>query len=52
MDENILYPPFILNFEIFNFNVHNFFIDSDASVNIMTLSVNKKINEKWDKIDA
>lgn len=49
MDANTLCPPFLLTFEIFNFNVHNFLVDSGASVNIMPLFVSKKINEKWDK---
>ena len=37
-------PPFLLNFEIFNHNVHNCLVDSGASVNVMPLSVCKKIN--------
>ena len=36
--------PFLLTFEIFNHNVHNCVVDSGASVNIMPLSVCKKIN--------
>ena len=36
--------PFILTFEIFNHNVHNYLVDSGASVNVMLLSVCKKIN--------
>ena len=39
-------PPFLLNFEIFNHNVHNCLVDLGASVNIMPLSVCKKINGK------
>ena len=37
-------PPFLLNFEIFNHNVHNCLVDSGASVNVMPLSVCKNIN--------
>ena len=37
-------PPFLLTFEIFNHNVHNYLIDSGASVNVMPLSVCKKID--------
>ena len=39
-------PLFLLTFEIFNHNVHKFLVDSGASINIMPLSVCKKINEK------
>jgi len=39
-------PPFLLTFEIFNHNVHNYLVDSGASVNVMPLSVCKKINGK------
>ena len=37
-------PPFLLTFEIFNHNMHNCLVDSEASVNVMPLSVCKKIN--------
>ena len=37
-------PPFLLTFEIFNHNVHNFLVDSGASINIMPLLVYKRIN--------
>ena len=37
-------PPFLLTFEILNHNVHNFLVDSGASINVMPLSVYKKIN--------
>lgn len=52
LNTNTLCPPFILAFEIFNYNVHNCLIDSSASTNVMPLSVAKKINAKWDKTDA
>ena len=52
MDVNTLYPPFLLTFEIFNFNVHNCLVYFGASVNIMPLSIAKKINAKWEKTDA
>ena len=38
------HPPFLLTFEIFNHNVHNFLVDSGASVNVMPISVCKRIN--------
>ena len=38
------HPPFLLTFEIFNHNVHNCLVDSGASVNVMPISVYKKIN--------
>ena len=52
MDANTLYSPFLLTFEIFNFNVHNLLVDLSASVNVMPLSVSNKINAKWEKIDS
>ena len=38
------HPPFLLTFEIFNHNVHNCLVDSGALVNVMPISVCKKIN--------
>ena len=38
------HPPFLLTFEIFNHNVHNCLLDSGATVNVMPISVCKKIN--------
>ena len=38
------HPPFLLTFEIFNHNVHNCLVDSGASMNVMPISVCKKIN--------
>ena len=37
-------PPFLLNFDIFNYNVHNCLVDSGASINVMPLLVYKRIN--------
>ena len=37
-------PPFLLTFEIFNHNVHNCLVDLGASINVMPISVCKKIN--------
>ena len=37
-------PPFLLTFENFNHNVHNFLVDSGASINVMPISVCKRIN--------
>ena len=38
------HPPFLLSFEIFNHNVHNCLADLGASINVMPISVCKKIN--------
>jgi len=37
-------PPFLLTYEIFNRNVHNFLVDSGASSNIMPRIVCTKLN--------
>ena len=37
-------PPFLLTFEILNHNVHNCLVDLGSTVNVMTLSVCKRIN--------
>ena len=37
-------PPFLLTFKIFNHNMHNCLADLGASVNVMPLSICKKIN--------
>jgi hypothetical protein len=37
-------PPFLLTYEIFNFNVHNCLVDSGASSNIMPYSICQRIN--------
>ena len=37
-------PSFLLNFEILNHNVHNCLVDSGSAVNVMPLSICKKIN--------
>jgi len=52
LDANNLCPPFLLNFKIFNYNVHNCLVDSGSSVNLMPLFVAKKINAKWYKTNA
>jgi hypothetical protein len=44
-------PSFLLTFEIFNRNLHNYLVDSGASSNIMPLSVCKKLNDVPLKID-
>lgn len=43
-EANSIFPPFLLSFQIFNCNVHNYLVDSGVSVNIMPLSISKKIN--------
>jgi len=42
-------PPFLLNYEIFNRNLHNCLIDSGASSNIMPTSVCSKLNIEHQK---
>jgi hypothetical protein len=37
-------PPFLLTFEVFNRNLHNCLVDSEASSNVMPLSIYKKLN--------
>ena len=37
-------PPFLLNLEILNHNVHNCLVDSGSSINVIPLVVCKKIN--------
>jgi hypothetical protein len=37
-------PPFLLAYEIYNFNLHNYLVDSCASYNIMPFLVCQKIN--------
>jgi hypothetical protein len=37
-------PPFLLTFEVFNKNLHNFLVNSGASYNVMPLDICKKIN--------
>ena len=39
-----LTPPFLLTFEIFINNVHNYMVDSEASSNVMPFSVCQKLN--------
>ena len=39
-------PPFLLTFEIFNRNVHNCLVESEAASNVMPYSVCKKLNAK------
>jgi hypothetical protein len=37
-------PPFLLTFEIFNRNIHNYLVDSGESSNVTPLSVCMKLN--------
>jgi hypothetical protein len=41
---NPFVPPFLLTFEFFNRNLHNFLVDLGASYNVMPLSICKKLN--------
>ena len=40
------HPPFLLTFESFNYNVHNCLVDSGATVNVMSISICKRIDGK------
>jgi hypothetical protein len=42
---NPFVPPFLLMFEVFNKNLHNFLVNLVASSNVMPLSICKKLNE-------
>lgn len=46
LDANTLFPPFLLTFEIFSYNVHNCLVNSGASMNVIILSIAKKVNAK------
>ena len=39
-------PPFLLTFDIFNKNVHNYLVDLGSSSNVMPYLVFKKLNAK------
>jgi len=52
LEVNTLCPLFLLTFENFNYNVHNYLVDSGASVNVIPLLVSMKINVKWEKTNA
>jgi hypothetical protein len=39
-------PPFLLTFEIFNRNVHNYLVDLGASSNVMPYFFCKKLNDQ------
>ena len=46
-EENSGCPPFLLSFEVFNYNVHNYLADSSATSNVMLLSISRKITAQW-----
>lgn len=46
-EENSSFPPFLLAFEVFNYNVQNFLVDLGATTNLMSLSIAKNINAQW-----
>lgn len=52
LSSNTLCALFLLSFKIFNYNFHNGLVNFGASTNVMPLSIAKKINAKWEKIDA
>jgi hypothetical protein len=41
--ENPFVPPFLLTFEVFNRNLHNFLVDSGVSSNVMPLAICNKL---------
>lgn len=43
-------PPFLIKFEIFNMNVHNFLVDSGASSNVMPYAFAKRFHSIPEKI--
>lgn len=45
-------PPFLLNFEIFNYNVDNCLVDFGAYTKVMPLSICKKLSIQPKNIDA
>lgn len=45
-------PPFLLTFEIFNMNIHNFLVDYDMSSNIKNYVIAKNINAKLKKMNT
>jgi len=51
-EENFVFPPFFLSFEIFKCNVHNCLFDSGTETNVMPLFIAKKINAQWSKTFA
>ena len=51
LEANTYFTPFLLTFEIFNYNFHNCLVDFGASVNLIPLSVANKINFNWGKIE-
>jgi len=42
---NPFVPPFLLTFEVFNKNLHNYLVDLGTSSNFMPLSISKKLNK-------
>lgn len=46
LEANTLFPQFLLIFENFNYNFHNFLVNSDASMKVIPLYVAKKVNAK------
>lgn len=51
LSSNTLFPLCLLNFKKINY-FHNCLVDYRASMNIIPVSIAKKINAKCDKIDA
>jgi len=46
-ESNSSFPPFLLSFEVLNYNVHNYLVDSSVVANVMPLSIAKRINARW-----
>lgn len=52
LEAKILCTLFLLTFEIFNYNIQNCLVDFGSSINLISLSIENKINAKWRKINA
>jgi len=51
-EANSGFSPFLLSFKVFNYNFHNYLVDSSAATNVMLLSITKKINARWSETSA
>jgi len=43
-EENLGFPPFLLSFDVFNYNFHNYLVASGTTANIKLLSIANNIN--------
>jgi len=51
-EANSGFPPFLLLFEFFNYNVHKCLVDFGTAANVMPHSIAKKINAQWSETSA